>query len=238
VAFRVYGADDDATTKPTVVCLNLPANATFTGTNENKLFVFTPDFTQAGTYNLAFEVTDVGGAKDTSYVVINVTDAGNQAPAFSTTLTTETSVPTGTGIQLILLSADPDGDPVTLSMDPVLPNASLVDNGDGTGTFTYAPDASETGSVYSVSFIAADDQGSADTLTTSIAVVDFLRGDFDLNSKYTMNDLADLISYVYREGPPPSVFDVADVDADGIVNLVDITFMIRFLYLNGPPPPR
>ena len=238
VVFTVLGRDDDATTKPTVACLNLPANATFTGTNETKLFRFLPDFTQAGIYDLAFEATDVGGAKDTSYVSITVTDAGNQAPVFSTTLTTETSVPTSAGIQIVLNSTDPDGDPLTLTMDPVLPNASFVDNGDGTATFAYQPDVSEIGSLFTVSFIAADDQGLTDTLTTAIAVVDFLRGDFDLNSKYTMNDLADLISYVYREGPPPSVYDVADVDGDGLVNLVDITFMIKFLYFSGPPPPR
>ncbi|MGD8922531.1 MAG: dockerin type I repeat-containing protein, partial [Candidatus Zixiibacteriota bacterium] len=88
-----------------------------------------------------------------------------------------------------------------------------------------------------LSFYVTDPSGASDTIMTVLQVVSFLRGDLDLNNTYTMSDLADLIAYVYREGPEPQIWEAGDVNADGKVNLVDITYMIRFLYHGGPPPP-
>jgi hypothetical protein len=76
-----------------------------------------------------------------------------------------------------------------------------------------------------------------DTLSTTFGIVNFLRGDLDQNSKYTMNDLALLISYLYRDGDAPLVAESANVNGDERVDLLDVTYLIRFLYIGGPVPP-
>jgi hypothetical protein len=238
VIFVVNGQDFDATSLPTVTAFFLPIGATFTGTVDTKTFRFYPDFTQAGAYTVGFVVTDIGGAVDTQYVDITVTEAGPQPPVFTSGPGPSTTVPVGAGLELPVAVADPDRDSVVLTVEPELDGATFTDHGDGTGTYAYTPDVSVVGNSYQLFFIATDAAGMADTVTTTITVVSFLRGDVDLNNRYTMNDLADLISYVYRDGPEPQIMETADVNGDGIVNLIDITYLIRFLYHHGPAPPQ
>jgi hypothetical protein len=135
-------------------------------------------------------------------------------------------------------ATDPDLDPITLTSTPIIANSAWVDSANGTGVYTYVPDNLDLGSVNRITFIARDQLLAADTLSTVLRVVAFLRGDVDNNSKYTMNDLTYLIGYLYRQGPAPMSMQAADVDKDGSVNIGDVTFMINFLYLNGPRPPQ
>jgi hypothetical protein len=239
--FRIYGTDsvDNQTSSVVLTGFNLPARTTFDGPAANvKDFRFSPDFTQAGTYQVGFVATDAAGAADTALVTINVIEAGNQNPDWLTVLDQSIAVPKSTGITIPLSSVDPDGDPLTLSVSRTdIPDGTLIDNGDGTGSYEFTAATAITGSFYLLSFYTTDPDGASDTLTTILQVVSFLRGDIDLNNRYTMNDLADLISYVYREGPEPQIWEAGDVNADGAVNLVDISYLIRFLYHGGPPPP-
>jgi hypothetical protein len=238
VVFIVWGEDFDSTPLPTVTAFFLPIGATFTGTIDTKTFRFYPDFTQAGAYTVGFVVTDIGGAVDTQYVDITVTEAGPQPPVFTSGPGSSTTVPVGAGLEMPVVVADPDRDSVVLTVEPELDGATFTDHGDGTGTYVYTPDVSVVGNSYQLFFIATDAAGMADTVSTMITVVSFLRGDVDLNNRYTMNDLADLISYVYRDGPEPQIMETADVNGDGLVNLIDITYLIRFLYHRGPAPPQ
>ena len=120
----------------------------------------------------------------------------------------------------------------------MVPNATWTDNGDGTGLYVFTPDAGQVGLFYDLEFYVVDPGGLGDTIDVRLTAVTFLRGDVDSNNKYTMNDLADLISFVYRQGPPPPIPESADVNHDGLTNLIDITYLIRFLYHDGPPPPQ
>ncbi|UCD93524.1 MAG: dockerin type I repeat-containing protein, partial [Candidatus Zixiibacteriota bacterium] len=60
----------------------------------------------------------------------------------------------------------------------------------------------------------------------------------DLNGDETVNllDVTYLVSYLYREGPPPEPMQAADVDNSGAVNLLDVTYLVSYLYRDGPDP--
>lgn len=55
-------------------------------------------------------------------------------------------------------ASDPTGQPVTLSATDLPPGATFVDKGNGTGTFTWRPNISQTGE-YAITFIASDGEG-------------------------------------------------------------------------------
>jgi hypothetical protein len=241
--FRVSAVDPDGGGNfATISVSDLPdSNAVYNASFSNLgTFIFTPDFTQAGTYGVLFRATDVGGAIDTQRVTINVLEAGNQAPTFTTALSIQIVIPANTLYQLPVAAYDPDLDPLTTTctpIDPILPGATFAPTTTG-GTFIWQPDLTDVGTSTPLTFITSDPSGLADTLTTSLVVVNALRGDIDLDSRYTMNDLAVLVSFLFRSGPAPLLMDVADVNDDTGVNLTDIFYLINFMYNNGPQPPQ
>jgi hypothetical protein len=216
----------------------LPPNATASGTQDMLQFAFYPDYTQSGDYTIGFECSDVGGETITQDIQITVTEAGNQPPFFSSNFARTTSVPSATGVDLHIVAVDPEFGVVTLTAEPILDGATFTDNGDGTGDYSFYPDTVEVGNAYDVLFIATDNQGVSDSMLVTLEVVSFLRGDFDSDSRYTMNDLSCLIDYLFRHGEDPAEPEAADVNNDQAVNMIDITYMIRFLYQSGPPPPN
>jgi len=106
-------------------------------------FVPNPGITQTTTVNFAFSADDdhyLG--TDTDSVSVTVVPAPpNQAPSFVVTGWTQPDPTTGK-VTITYTKSDPDGDPVTLSVAPgqLDPNATFVDNGNGTATYT--PDRS------------------------------------------------------------------------------------------------
>ncbi|MCB2230188.1 tandem-95 repeat protein [bacterium] len=243
LSFQVFADDPDGGgALATITVSNLPdSNAQYNASFPNLgTFRFTPDFTQAGSYAVLFTATDVAGATDTQTVQITVTEAGNQAPVFTTVLGAQTVIAAGSLYSLPVTAYDPDLDALTTTctpLDPTLPGASFVPSATG-GTFRWQPDLTDVGTNQLVTFITSDPSGLADTISTSILVVNALRGDIDLDSRYTMNDLGVLVSYLFRNGPAPQLMDVADVNADTGVNLTDIFYLINFMYNNGPQPPQ
>jgi hypothetical protein len=237
VKFSVIGIDPDGLVRPTLSASNLPLNAFVAGTTDSLEFRFYPNFTQSGSYVTRWVVTDIGGATDTVLITIDVIDAGNQRPFFYTSLADTTFVPATTGITLHIWTGDPDQEVADLAVTPDLLGALFVDSGNGRGSYIYTPPQTDIGSFYDVMFLATDGNGLTDTLSTTFGIVNFLRGDLDQNSKYTMNDLALLISYLYRDGNAPLVAESANVNGDERVDLLDVTYLIRFLYIGGPVPP-
>jgi hypothetical protein len=241
--FLALAYDPDRTISaplPTMTIPNLPANASFTsyatlGDTSVYYFEFNPDFTQSGTYNLNFIATDYAGARDTVVVTINVSEAGNQTPYFTTTDSVHT-IPINSPYVINLSAFDPDGDSMTITVNQLIFGATFVDYGNGNCQYSFTPLAY---GVDTLIFTVTDyPTGAARVKRVYVAVVSSLRGDLDANDKYTMNDLSVLISYLYRGGPEPAVLESADVNKDGELNIVDVTYLIKFLYHNGPPPPQ
>ncbi len=236
--FRVAANDVDGTAE--VSALDMPTNSEFDGIQGLKTFLFYPDYTQAGTYFVTFVAIDDDGASDTLVVQIDVLEAGNQSPYFTTELPFIYYVQIDTLTAIVVRASDPDMDSLTLTGLPLWSEitASFIDSGNGVGIYYVLPDMYQADNTFDVTFTATDPSGASDTITTTLWVVSFLRGDIDNNSKYTMNDLAWLIAYLYRGGPPPLNIEAADVDGDGDVNIGDVTYLILFLYHSGPQPPQ
>ena len=128
-----------------------------------QVFSWTPSFSQAGTYELSFTVTDDGdglGVPSSATVVLTVVVRDVNAKPVVEEIP-DYSVDVGDGPLVFDVSTtDTDGTvpELTVSSLPALPSSvTFVDNGDGTGTFTVtAADTLDRG-VYTITVSATDD---------------------------------------------------------------------------------
>ncbi len=150
--FNISALDPDGTT-PAISAVNLPAGASFVNNlNGTGTFNFTPTFAQSGIYNVTFIATD-GILADSEVVVVSVNDAGNQAPVLAAI--GPRNVNEGAVLNFNATANDPDSSIPTLTAVGVPANATFVDNGNGSGTFNFAPDFTQAG-IINVTFIASD----------------------------------------------------------------------------------
>jgi hypothetical protein len=238
LTFSVTASDPDGGSITALSVTPLLTSTSFSGALPTRTFTFMPNFLAAGTYDFTFTATKTGGLTSSQIVHIVVTEAGNQNPIFSTVLADTINCPVNILTRIVVRATDPDLNSITITGLPIVINGSYLDSLNGTGVYNYLPDNLDLGAINRITFIARDPSLAADTVTTVLRVTAFLRGDVDNNAKYTMNDLAYLIGYLYREGPVPASMVASDVDRDGGVNIGDVTYLINFLYLNGPRPPQ
>ncbi len=168
LSFGTTASDADGTT-PTLSATGLPLGSSYTDNlNGTGSFSWTPDFTQAGLYNVTFFATD-GAATDSEIVAITVTNV-NQAPIL--TAIGPQAIVEGSNLAFIVSAADADG-PIPVLTTNALPSvASFTDNGDGTGSFSWTPLFNQSGA-FSVTFFAADGSGGLDSEIVSITVTEF-----------------------------------------------------------------
>jgi PKD repeat protein len=168
--FSVHATDPDLDSI-ILEASNVPINATFADSgNGAGSFVFTPDFTQSGPYTVTFIASD-GSLADSEVVEITVTEFGNHAPELDSI--GPQVVVEGEVLEFRVHATDIDSDPLILDTLDVPVNASFIDSGNGAGSFTFAPDFTQSG-VYYVTFIASD--GSlADSEVVEITVNDVNR---------------------------------------------------------------
>jgi len=240
VSFYIAVVDDDAISPPSLTAENMPdSNVSFTYDPVSQVgeFYFTPDFVQAGTYLVSFIATDDRGASDTGIVHIDVLEAGNQPPSFGSDLPDTLMVPTGYEYQITVAPFDPESDSISVEAYPMLPGATWAEQADGTWLYSFSADSASLGTVYEITFVVTDYPGLAtDTLITHPRIVAFLRGDLDSDNIYSVNDIACLIEYLFREGPPPAVLEVGDVNGSGTVTIGDLSYLIYYMFRNGPQP--
>lgn len=61
-------------------------------------------------------------------------------------------------------------------------------------------------------------------------------GDCNADGIVDLGDIMSLISYLYKNGPPPDPLCVGDVNDDGIVDFEDLLYLSNYLYKGGPAP--
>ncbi|MBI3193542.1 MAG: T9SS type A sorting domain-containing protein [Ignavibacteriae bacterium] len=152
-------------TMPALTVTGLPSGATFIDSgNGNGSFRWTPTYAQHGTYYLTFKTSD-GSLVDSEQVVITIINRqpvlsaiSNKSLLFNETLTF--------GIN----ASDPDLLTPTFSVLNKPSSASFVDNGNGTGNFSWSPTYSDIGNYFLV-FIASDGV-MADSENVTITVLD------------------------------------------------------------------
>jgi hypothetical protein len=165
--FTITATDVDGTT-PAMLAYNRPANSTYTDNGDGTgTFDFNPDYTQAGVYTVRFLASD-GPRVDTADVEITVWEAG-EAPVIIPI--GPQTITEGENLNVVVTATDVDGTTPALTAEDVPPNATFVDNADGTGTFDFNPSFTQAGS-YQVRFIASDGF-LADTEIVDIQVLEF-----------------------------------------------------------------
>ncbi|MGE5308017.1 MAG: putative Ig domain-containing protein [Deltaproteobacteria bacterium] len=157
LGFTVTAADPDGDTL-SYTAQGLPTGATF----QNGTFAWTPGYNQAGAYQVTFKADDGKGGTDSK--TITITAANVDRPPVIATIGNK-SVAKGSALTFTVSAADPDSDPVTLSVQG-LPQGASFDT--KTGAFSWTPAASGT---FTVTFTASDGTLSA-SQTVSIAVAD------------------------------------------------------------------
>jgi PKD repeat protein len=148
--------------------LNVPLNAVFVDSgNGAGSFVFTPDYTQSGVFDVTFIASD-GFAADSQAVQITVNHV-NLAPELDSI--GAQLIAEGDTLELRIHASDPDLDSIILDTLNVPVNAVFVDSGNGAGSLIFIPDFEQSG-VYSVTFLASD--GSlADSELVQITVTEY-----------------------------------------------------------------
>lgn len=212
LSFSVSASDEDGDTV-TLSPATLPAGASFTDHGDGSgTFSWTPGFTQAGPYEAEFLGDDGQGGVGTATTMITVKDVvdENHAPVLSAPPTAQ--VDEGVLLSFTVSASDADGDPVALSANALPSGATFTDHGDDTGTFSWTPDLTQSGS-YTVGFAGVDGNGGAGAASTTITVIDrkddvievpgraCLIGDFDAGADSTC----------FRINPIDGSFDLRDV---------------------------
>ncbi|MGB7062527.1 MAG: Ig-like domain-containing protein [Candidatus Zixiibacteriota bacterium] len=166
--FRIHASDTDS--DPLILdTLNVPANAVFVDSgNGAGSFVFTPNFAQSGTFYVTFMASD-GSAADSEVVEITVTEFGNHVPELDS-IGPQTVVE-GDTLEFRVHATDLDLDSIILQTVDRPIHATFVDSGNGSGSFFFAPDFSQSGDYY-VTFVASDGP-SADSQLVQITVTEY-----------------------------------------------------------------
>ncbi len=154
LSFPVSAADGDGDTL-TYSAADLPSGASFN--TSTRAFSWSPTYTQAGTYNVTFTVSD-GTATDSETVAITVANV-NLAPVLAAI--GNKSVAENAALSFTVSATDPDGNSLAYSASGLPSGASFNTS---TRTFSWTPNASQAGS-YTVNF-----SGTDGSLTDSEAV--------------------------------------------------------------------
>ncbi len=128
-------------------------------------------------------------------------------------------------IGFVVNASDPDGNPVSISANPLPQGASFTDNGDGTASFNWTPAVGQAG-LYPITYIAND--GSATSSKTATIVVhphDDIDGD-GLNDDWEREHFGNLDQDAF-----------GDFDGDGISNLTEFENGTNPAVPDGPPTP-
>jgi hypothetical protein len=150
-----------STTRPTGANLNATSG----------LFTWTPSYTQAGTYSITFTVTDNKGGVGNAVANITVTNV-NRAPVFTTVLPPGRVVPVHNVLvawNFFYTANDPDGDPVTFSLEAGPDGSSIT----SAGIFTWMPRTNQAGKSYVVTVKITDGTLStfhSETITASSTI--------------------------------------------------------------------
>ncbi len=154
--FSVSATDPDGDAL-TYSAINLPVGATFIG----QTFQWTPDFSQAGTYPVTFNVSD-GSLSDSEDIVVTVNPV-DRAPILIQT--SDKSVNEGELLTFTIVGSDPDGDSLTYSAG-TLPRGAQFDV--AARVFSWTPETDQGGKSYLVTFTVSDGQLSASENVTIV----------------------------------------------------------------------
>lgn len=142
----------------------------------------------SGEYKLVLSGSD---KVDSNSIILTLTvEPQNHAPTLSPI--NDKVVKEGELLEFIISATDVDGDTLTYSASNLPTGAILTDNTDGTATFSWTPDYTQSGTYNDVRFIVSDGIDSSDPETITITVKDVNRNpEIDPISDQQINEGAD-----------------------------------------------
>ncbi len=150
-------------TLPAFGTLNLPTSGAGTVTTT---FTLAPGLSDAGSYTGTVTAT-ANGLVDSETFNITVTASANLVPTITAPPTA--TVNEGQLLTFTVSASDGDNDPLTLTAVSLPSGATFLDNGNGTGAFSWTPNFTQAGS-FTVVFNVSDGNGGTNSATTVITV--------------------------------------------------------------------
>jgi PKD repeat protein len=167
LSFTVGASDPDGDAITALSAAPLPAGALFTPGAGNAIgaFSWTPGFTQAGSYSVAFTASNALTGTGTTAILIANTDRPPVVAAPAAQSGAE-----GSQLTFTVTAADPDDDAIVSLMAATLPGGAMFtpNAAKTSGTFTWTPAFSQAGT-YNVTFTASN--ALTGTATTEITIV-------------------------------------------------------------------
>jgi hypothetical protein len=146
LAFSITGSDPDGD-KLNYTAANLPSGASFDP--NTRIFAWTPNYSQAGTYSLQFQVSD-GALLASQALSINVVNV-NRAPILNSIGNKNAKV--STLITFTITGSDPDGNALTYSASGLPAGASF---NAATRVFAWTPKSTQSGTFTNLRFQVSD----------------------------------------------------------------------------------
>ncbi len=167
ITIPVLANDSDPDGDPiTIVFVGQPSNGTAVDNGDGTI-TYTPDAGFSGNDSFLYTISDDRGATDTAEVKVTVRDDDSNNDPVAVDDEEETERDMAVTIDLLANDFDPDGDPITLDEVNQPSNGTVIDNGDG--TVTYTPDPGFVG-VDSFTYLISDNRGGSDTGTVTVTV--------------------------------------------------------------------
>ena len=174
--------------------------------NPDGTITFTPDENFNGPTTIDYAVTDPDGNTDTATVTVDVTPVNDAPDAVDDSDTTDFNTPIT--VDLLANDFDVDGDDLSVvSAEVPADEGSLVDNGDGTVTFTPADGFTGTATI---TYTIEDEEGLTDS---AVHTIDVAPSALDGTVEGTTGD--DVIDVGYTGDPEGDMVDNNDAILPG-----------------------
>jgi hypothetical protein len=134
--------------------------------NGDGTVTYSPELNYNGVDNFTYVASDGHGGLDTANVIISVTESNDRPVTVDDTTSTPEDIPVI--IDVLSNDSDPEGDSLTVSQVMQGSNGSVVNNEDGTVTFS--PDLNYNG-VDNFTYVASDGHGGLDTANVTVTVI-------------------------------------------------------------------
>ncbi len=203
--------------------LSIPAFANLTDNgNGSGSIAFTTGFEDAGNYTIELIATDNGtpNLRDTLSFSLTISEV-NRAPIWS--VISAQSVNEGSSLSVPVAASDPDGNGMSISVLSAPAFASLTDNGNGSGSIAFSPDAEDAGN-YTVELIVTDNGSPAlrDTVAFSLTVNNVNRAPiWSSVSAQSMNENSSLSVPVSASDPDGNGISLSALSIPAFANLTD-----------------
>jgi hypothetical protein len=131
---------------------------------------------------------------------------------------------------------DPDNDPLYYMFD-----WGDSQQSDWLGPFAPGDDGSDTHpwAMYGTYEVKArvKDTAGAETAWSPVATIALAKpGNANGDTQVNIGDAVFIITYVFRDGPPPPYPNAADANCDNRVNVGDAVYIISYVFREGPAP--